>query len=370
MEAEENKKVIDVFPLSKGRRILSFLADYFICFILGLALFHLAVYPIGRLISDSDGQATSLIEAQKKRDSVLYGNELLYYDSSTSGTSPASFSTNLEYSSKLYLIDFLKTPKEEEHDVYKRYFVDIRKKTPANWLSFCKEKSLNSSFFTFEEDSMSLKEEYVAEFAPLLNDKDELSEKGKEDYALYQEKYFLQLYSSLLSDIETNDLVYQGVSYKACQDTVASILAKQQKTILFSSLISEFLSLSICFFMAPMISRYRKTLGMMALRAHRVSFSSLKIVGRKDVFPYWIYQIALNFSSVFFLPLPVLGFNELFTLTLPFFLSLASLAIVIISFFVILINSFGRSLLDLSTDSMLITNDQLDEIYHAKGYEY
>ncbi len=368
-QTKKEKKVIDVYPLSKGKRILAYLADFFICFILGLALFHLAAYPLGRLITNADAQAETLIAAQKSRDETLYGNNLLFYDSA-SDKKPASFTANLEYTCKRYLCDYLVSPASTEHEVFRHYFVDIRGKGGGDWISFCKTSDEKTSFFDFGAESMTLKSVYFEEFQPLLNAKDELSDKGKQDYTTFQEKYFLKAYSALLSDIQTNDLTYNGLSYKTEQTKVSVILAQQQSVILYCALSAEFLSLVVCFFVVPMVSRYRKTAGMMAMRLQRVNMDTLTLNKRKEVFPYWVYQVAINFASVFFLPLPVLGFNELFTLTLSLFLSLASLGIALVSLFFILIGSFNRSLLDVATGSMLITNDQLDEVYHAKGYEY
>ena len=371
MPAEEakSKKVIDVYPLSKGRRVLAYLADFFISFILGLALFHLAAYPLSRVITNADEQANALIACQQDRDSTLYGNNLLFYGQG-SDKKPASFSTNLEYTCKQYLCDYLVQPQGTEHDVYRHFFLDIRVKNASTWLSFCKQNDEKTFFFDFTETTMSLKEVYVEEFHPLLDEKDELSEKGKTDYTTFQEKYFLKAYSAMLVDIGTNDLTYNGISYKASQDKVAAILSQQQNVVLWCSLSAEIASLVICFFVVPMVSRYRKTAGMMALRIQRVNADTLRLTGRKEVFPFWVYQVAVNFAGVFFLPLPVFGFNELFTLTVPMFLSIASLVVVLASGLFVLIHSFNRSLLDVATNSILITNDQLDEVYHAKGYDY
>ena len=363
------KKVIEVFPLSKPKRILAFLADYFISFILGLAFFHLAVHPIAKAIVNYDAQVASLLSTQRDRDSVLYGNKLLFVGPNLDEL-PGSFSSNLEYTCKRYVCSFLTDPMTVEDDVFRRYHVDIRGTSANTWITFCTNLDNGLSFFQFGEGTMSLKPEYVEEFKPLLDPKDEMSAKGEEDYTRFQEKYFLQGYSQMLGDIGDKDLTYNGISYKTEQAKVAGIIRQQQNLILWSSVIAEFLSLLVCFFLVPMLSKHRKTIGMMAMRIERVNADNFAMVRRKEVFPYWVYQVTLNFSAIFFLPLPVLGFNELFTLTTPLFLSLASLAIVVISFLFVLFHSFNRSLLDLATNSMLISNEQLDEVYHAKGYDY
>ena len=366
--AEGLQQTIDVYPVSKLKRVLAFLADFFICFIVGLMAFHLMCNPIGKLITKADEQAENLIQAQTKRDSTLYGNQLLFYAEGSDRT-PESFSKNLEHTCKEYLSAFLNNEIDAGNDVFRHYYVDIRSSN-EQWISTLKAVDANTSFFVFTTDAMALKSEYMDEFLPLLDPKDEMSSKGKTDYTAFQEKFFLKAYSEMIADIEKHGIQHNGVSYVEQQKIVSSILAQQQNLILACSLISQFIALAVCFFLIPMASRYRKTIGMMAMRIQRISLKDFRLVQKKEVFPYWVYQVAINFAPVFFLPLPILGFNELFVLTVPLFLALASLAIDLISLFFILIHSYNRSLLDVLTGSILITNDQLDEVYRAKGYQF
>lgn len=366
---KEEKKTIDVFPLSKGKRALAFLADYFLCFILGLASFHLIAYPIGRAIVDAEGQATSLIEAETARDSVLYGHGLLHYDSNKETMKPASYLANLEYTCLVYLSTWIEDSPNSKYEVFSSYYVGILHDEAA-LDSFYASLNEKASFLVKKEGTWQLKETYKEEFAPAIDPQDEMGEQGKKDYKTFQEKFFLKGYSVMLSSINEKDLVYEGVSYVEQQKIVSSILKQQQNLILYCALAAMFNALMACFFLIPMVSKNRKTLGMMFMRLQRVRMGDFTLVSRKDVFPYLVYQIALNISSLFFLPLPVLGFNELFTLTTPLFVSLASLVLVLVSGIFLLVNGFNRSLLDMITGSMLIRNDQLDEIYRAKGYDF
>ena len=47
----EEKKVIDIYPTKKTRRVLSFLGDFFINFILTIFIFNMIVLPIAKYSS-------------------------------------------------------------------------------------------------------------------------------------------------------------------------------------------------------------------------------------------------------------------------------------------------------------------------------
>ena len=52
-EQQSNRgATLDVFPLSKGKRMLLFLGDFFLVFILALFLSNIVVYPIAKSATD------------------------------------------------------------------------------------------------------------------------------------------------------------------------------------------------------------------------------------------------------------------------------------------------------------------------------
>ena len=62
MVEEENKKQpVDIFPLGKGKRMLAFLADFFLNFILTFVLFNAAAMPSIRPIATPKQMATAPI---------------------------------------------------------------------------------------------------------------------------------------------------------------------------------------------------------------------------------------------------------------------------------------------------------------------
>ena len=74
MEENQEKKVINLVPLKKGKRILLFLADYFINFILGFLLFVVACYPLGKLMTGYTAKTNDYDTNLVNRGEILVHN--------------------------------------------------------------------------------------------------------------------------------------------------------------------------------------------------------------------------------------------------------------------------------------------------------
>ena len=85
MEKETNlnkeENVVEIHPLSKGRRALLFICDFFISFMFSVFFFSLAILPLGKVIINYDSLSKQSAEALKIRNEILFENDLLFYDS-------------------------------------------------------------------------------------------------------------------------------------------------------------------------------------------------------------------------------------------------------------------------------------------------
>ena len=93
---EKTTKYIDLSPLGKCRRILVFLADFFIAFILGLALFSLGCYPISKTVPSVKQAQQIEKEGQDEKRNLLFSSNLL---SKTEDRKNDDTSSIMEYSS-------------------------------------------------------------------------------------------------------------------------------------------------------------------------------------------------------------------------------------------------------------------------------
>ena len=105
-EETKEPKVLELRPLTKGKRSLVFLADFFLVFIFSLLIFHIGIYPLGRVIVDYPGQLESLHKAQERRDGILYGYELLF-PSQAGKTAYVDYEDNLAYTCDERINNFL-----------------------------------------------------------------------------------------------------------------------------------------------------------------------------------------------------------------------------------------------------------------------
>ena len=95
---------IDIHPISKWRRILVFLGDFFIHFIISIIIMNIAVMPICSIFVKPETERS--YAAEKKRDNILYEHQLLFYktDESASGNyKKYDFDSNLAYTFNRFL---------------------------------------------------------------------------------------------------------------------------------------------------------------------------------------------------------------------------------------------------------------------------
>lgn len=363
---EKEKKTVDIFPLGKGKRVLVYLCDLIINFALAFFLFNIAVFPSARSIIHVDEKTSEIASFGTKRDSVLYGNNLLFAVDEEKKAS-AYFNGSLTNTFTRYSSYFVNDA-SSDYDVFHNYYITI-KNDASSYISVMKSNDKDLSFFDYSGSSPVLKDTYKKEFKPAFDSKDSLGDTAKSHYESFQNDFFLQCYYDMLGDIEKNDLTYGGVSYKTCQNHVNELSNVIDNTIAVSSYISEAMSILLLFLLVPLLGKNSKTVAMLFMKVERVNVYSLKLSRNRDVLLYFIYQVALNLALILFVPLPTVSINLVFGLGVLLPLSLISLGLAVISLFFVLFNSFNRSLSDILTGTILITSDSLDEIYRSKGYK-
>ena len=168
-KVQVNPKYLDVSPISKGRRMLVYLADLFINLVIAILFFSVAVYPIGRHVSDYEGVEADTYRIQCRMMDVLYDNGLLLCGDEDSRY---DFNMALDYSADAFLKGFL--PGQDRHDFITHFYVDLLGKEQAVANEIYSQN--DSRYFTIESGVPELKEEYREAFLPLLDEKDTLSD--------------------------------------------------------------------------------------------------------------------------------------------------------------------------------------------------
>ena len=359
-----NPHYLDVYPLFKGKRMLVYLADLFINFIISLAIFSVAVYPLAQVVTPYGELSQENERARFSMLDLLYDNNLLDYE----GDDKYNFDDNLKDSADLYLISFLQDDRSNDY-IFNFYITEMNEGEEK--LKEVYQSCDSRSFFNYNSSRPELKEEYKNEFMPLLDSKDTLSEQANNDYSYFTNSFFTNIYSTMLNELLTSDSIKEGdefFSYRENQiiiDTNTTIL---MNIIMYATYVAYFLGSLISFLVIPLVSKRGKTIGMMTMKIERVGVGVFKTISRLERCINFVYLTIFSLPLIMFTPLLYLGFSTLFSLNQLVYVTLVSLALVVISMFVIIFSKMNRSLSDYLTRSILITSEMLEMIYAAKGY--
>lgn len=366
---KEAPQIVNVFPITKGKRVLLFLADFFICFIISFLLFNLATYPIGYVVTKYADVQENADKANLNINYVLSGNELVYFKDESK---KENINEALSYTFDLYMKDMINgvsSDNDNSHDVFYAYYV-TKQNNKDRYYSLYNKFNEKYNFFAIDKnaETISFTAKVTELLEPLKVNKEALSDDGASLYEDMFNRFFLTYYSQMLMDIKIVDLSFNGISYVKNQQIIENANSLMDKLLIISSIISFVLGWAICYILIPLVNQYRKTLGMLMMRIHRIDIHSMKILSKKQIAAYSIYSVFTNLMALCFLPLLVMSVEYIFNLTFTLWLSVASLVIVLASLIVLLFSKSNQTLCDGITRSAYISNDSLDEIYRARGY--
>ena len=202
MEEVKEEKVINLNPLSKWKRILLFLGDYAITFILAFILFNLAVFPLGKIICKSDKQSQKAVELQEKANDLLIEGGLIFNDPLADDT----FENDVNYTFKVFLSYYAFDSEESpdasnpqyghkaENEVIRNFFVNRLNDEPSYIAAF-KDVNAKDQVFTIGEtaNDIALKSDYKSLLgAQLLEISDE--ENYSEQMTNFRDHVFARLF--------------------------------------------------------------------------------------------------------------------------------------------------------------------------------
>ena len=377
-EIKEEKEPIEIeiHPLSKWKRILVFLADYFLSFFLAFILLNVAVAPIFSLATHADARGENMRIAQNNSEKVLYGNKILFYENDIE--SNTNYTINFKHTFyrflSYYVLDEeinLYGPKIENEVLY-HYYNDIRE-TKSTFINLYNTQNQGHEYFIYDENkttSFILKDEIKEELKIYYAYPDEpLSNLGNE-YVENLVTFFTVIYKQILEDVAEKDLSYNNISYNEEKEKYQILLKEDHWVMTTCLLITYVISWSVIHLVIPLISKTGKTIGMRILKAERVDNKKLSTLKRLDVGLTSSYFFFLDMSYIFFLPLAFTSSGFIYVVSLPLIplFSILSIFLVLISFVILLFNHFNRSLSDLASRSVQVNQDDLDAIYRYKGY--
>ena len=361
----EEKKVLDVYPITKSQRILVWICEAIVTFALAFILMHAAVTPLYSLIGGYAKIQEDADTAIRQRNRLLLENKLIYFENDEDQIGDISY--GLEYTYSLFMGDFIKA--EEGHNVFKEFY-DKFDNSDENYYDMFKTYDAELHLFNFDDSSktITLKDEYKTKFNAVVDKTDEMSSDAQRIYEKYCNKVFLTFYSHIMRQMEAQDTNLSGVSYIKLSKRIETSTKFYDRMMIIGAFVSYVVSWAVTSILIPLVNRNRRSLSMIMMRIQRVTLSEFKILKAPRLLLVGFYQLITYLFMTFLIPMPLISFAYIFSLPILIYPSLISAIVCIFSFVTILINGANQSTTDLLSSTFFVTNDTLDDIYRAKGY--
>ena len=372
---------IDIHPLKKGKRILVFLADFFIHFILSFLLFNVAVAPIGKVITDYENKNLEHMVLTTEMYDHYYKSGVIFKAVNTEYT---DVTAGIEYTYRCFLSYFVLDTEEStypdfpqyghkiENNVIYHYYHNIRN-DDASYIASFKLYNAKDNYFVYDEttNTFSLKNEVKNELYAFYDVKDEMGNVGKEYYSNILENVFNPMLAEVMVDIDKNDLHYEGESHSflECKNRIKELETYHENLMTICASISHFIVWVALFLVVPLINKERKTLAMMFMKIQIVNFYTLNITKRGMYAINSIYFLFSTMLGLMFVPSLLVPFNNLFALRFLAYGTIFSGALLIVDLIFLLINQYNRSLIDYLSSNLYLTEEEMNEIYRARGYK-
>ncbi len=360
---------INVNPLTRGRRTLLFIADLFINFIIAYFLMNIAVVPLTELAMGYSKYTDEMVERNEDIADILAHYGLLYYENESAKT---YLDVSQEYTYEQF-IRYYVTGEGNEFDIFYNYYIDVRDDNVTAYLDVYRD----SIYFIVDENSsdihdmVSLEPDYQETLMQLYRVGDTPSSYAETLYEDIEDDFFDLAFTDMLDDIVANDLWLDGISYNMIDARLEELVAKCDTVITVATYIAYFLTAIIYYLVIPVCTKHGKTIGMMAMHVERVGINNIFLLRKGEVAVNSIYAMISNILLIMFLPYPTVTFNYLFGLANGQFviLSIIGLVVILAGLIFLLTTQFNQTMFDKLSRTVYISNDDLDEIYKAKGYK-
>lgn len=376
--AQENENKFYIYPTKISRRILSYLGDLFICFIVSIFLFEIAVLPIGKLACNYQNTYSDYITKINTRYDVLYNKQVLFYDENSADTKYV-YNTIYEYTADKYLQYYVtKDLTYKKYDVITNYWT-INAVSPISFSDMVKKQLLagtNNAFdkyfdaeFTVVDGkknytSIALKETYIDLFLAYYQPTNQISDKGKTEMQNFKDQFFQGSIFSIVNDVSLTDQTY-------IEATNVINIYQGNFNILYevSAGITFFIVTFLQFFLFPFFDKRRRTPAKLIMGIEAISLNNnYENFTKKTFFPLYLLNALEMLAILLFIPSISLQFSGIFRLMPLLIVSGVSLIYGLISLIIAFGNSYNKSIKELITVSIIVDSKLMDDYFVARGY--
>lgn len=374
MEIENEQKSVNIAPISKGKRILVFLADFFLMFIFTFVTFNVLTMPLANIITNSSARQSRSDSAAVTQFDILYGEKVLLYEADQS----YRYTENVEFTLNCYLSyysfedsDVLEAHPQYGHkienEVARHFYFDIRNRGDE-YISILQKYNEEYPYFIIEGNDISLKEDIKHNLKLSFFSIDDMSADGETQVGNLK-NIFLNIYAEIFKDIEKNDLMHGELSYLHFKEIVTQAELGLQWQLVIATIIAYMISLIIYFVVIPLFNKDNRTLAMMMMRMTRIGTNNLFTLNKIETILIAVQMTAFCLPLTLFMPMTYVTFTYLFKIPVLPALFFVGLLVIVSSLVTMLISPMNRTIGDYLSRSVVIKNDDLDAIYRSKGYD-
>lgn len=368
---ENEKRIVELHPLSKWKRILLFLGDFAITFILSFVLFNLAIFPLGKIICQTEQKSKEAASYEKLANDLLISGGVILEDPDGSGT----FEGHVNHTFKVFLSYYAfdeETPDashpyyghKAQNEVIRNFYVNYLHDEEGYLAAFRQENEANQMFVIGNTvNEITLKDDYKS---LLSNELLEVTDESKYSTHMtnFRDNVFARLfYIHVYQDnIKANDYIVGDASYLDCLDKSSKIMDPLKWIPVACTYISIILAWGAVYLLYPMINGERRTPTMSIMKVNILHSQRLIGINRTNVLIHSFYDLLFNISYGVFLPI-LFFYSGAFNLPILFIASLISAVLIIVSLFFVLFNQHNRSGSDLLTFTVAIPTSEIDNLY-------
>lgn len=364
IDSNANTESLNIYPAKLLRRILSFLGDFFITFILVLFLYEVVCMPVTKVIINYDNISDNLLSKQKKRIDYLYDKNVLFSNDLDTDFNKYNYEEALSYTTDQFV--FYYTFKDDssfdldisEYNVIYNYYNDSNK-TMEEISKIIKGNDPNSMF----EDALDsnneliLKQEYQKEFIAYFNENDSLSSQGENNLNTFKNNYFNANYADIVKNISTNDLNYISIVNEI--DDINNYLEILYQV---NVLVSFIFGTLIVYLIFPLCNKKSKTPTKMILKLEYIDTRNFERIKKSKLIYLYFLNIIECLMMVVFIPMISLGFVKIFSLSILLVLSVISLIYCLIDLLIAFGNGYNKSIKELFFNTIVINEETSNQI--------
>lgn len=368
-EKKDNEFII--YPAKLGRRVLSFLGDFFITFILCIFFYECVCMPIGRSFGDYVTKSEQIDTLNYQRIDLLYENNIILENKQPSedqSYDKYSFEDAQNYTSEQFI--YFYTYKEEKNLNPSNYEVCYTYKLNTNQISSASQYSNNlkgnnpnTPFLNYldEDGFLILKDEYKEYFKPLFVEGDSMSNKGIEAFGDFLSNYFNPNFSSMVENFSNNNEEYVSLTNQI--NEINSSFSSFYQT---SAIVSFLTSSIIMYLVVPLIDKKGRTPLKIILKLEYIDTKKFNNIKKSVAIWLFFLNVLENLAMVMFIPFISFGITNIFSLEVLLIVSIISICYDLICIFVAACNSYNKSFKEIFFNLIVVDEKTMDELMVAR----